>query len=575
MLQVLDGAAVRQWAELSVTALAGDREAIDRINVYPVADNDTGTNLLQTMRSAVAAIEAGPETPESVLGALARGALTGARGNSGMLLSQMLRGLAEEPGGVSAMDGSMIRGALERAESRAIRAVAEPRAGTLLSVLHSAVQAAREAGTDLPTVVRAATEASVRALDETTRQLPVLQAAGVVDAGGRGLVVLLDMLHAVVRDGERLAAEQRLSLQGRSESAPVTSPGHESAYSYEVMYLLSGACSDDTVRLQETLSRLGDCVSVVGDGSVACAGSGIGADGESWVDGESWAVHVHCDDIGAAIESGIELGRVHGIRVTRFADQVPGAVSTPIPTDNPTDNPAGTAGTRAVVPRRAAGTGAVVLACARSEALAALFRSEGACVLMIDSHRAPGTDDMIAAIIATKAAHVLVLPNDEMLMPIAEEAAGRAVGDGREVVVVPSASPVQGLAALAVHDPDRRTAEDAVALAEAAAATRRGELIVTVRQALTWVGYCQPGDVLGLADGEVVLIGDNLVTAACELVDRMLTAGGELVTALVDDHAPDSLAEEFARHLHRAHPEVEFHCHRAGNLAAVLLLGVE
>ncbi|RCW38234.1 hypothetical protein DFQ14_12417 [Halopolyspora algeriensis] len=537
MLQALDGTAARRWAELSVAALAEDRDAIDRINVYPVADNDTGTNLLQTMRSAVAAIESAPETLEDVLGGLARGAVTGARGNSGMLLSQVLRGIAEDSRGVSTMDGHSVCAALERAESRALRAVAEPREGTLLSVLRSAVCAAEEAGSDLAAVVRAATEAAVRALDETTRQLPALKDAGVVDAGGRGLVVLLDVLHAVVHDGRRLAADQWLGPPAHPDAAPVMPQGHGSAYSYEVMYLLSGAAEEGTTRLRRTLTRLGDCVSVVGDGD------------------DSRAVHVHCDDIGAAIEAGIEIGRVHGIRVTRFADRAPASAPAPAPVDPP--------------------AGSAVLACTRSEELAALFRSEGARVFTIDPHRAPGAGDIAAAITATEAAHVLVLPNDEMVTPIAEEAAGRVTGEGREVVVVPSASPVQGLAALAVHDPERRPAEDTVALAEAAAATRRGELLVTVRQALTWVGYCQPGDVLGLADGEVVLIGDDLAAAACDLVDRMLTAGGELVTALVDDHAPEALSDELARYLHRTHPEVELNCYRAGNLAAVLLLGVE
>lgn len=539
MLQALDGPAARRWAELSVAALAGDRDAIDRINVYPVADNDTGTNLLQTMRSAVAATDSVPDTLDDVLGALARGALAGARGNSGMLLSQVLRGIAEETRGSPAMDGDAVRRALDRAESRATRAVARPRDGTLLSVLRAAALAAGEAGSDLAAVVHAATEAAVRALEETTRQLPVLAAAGVVDAGGRGLVVLLDVLHAIVHGGRRLAAEQPRTAVPRQGTGPVAPEEHASAYSYEVMYLLSGVEAGATVRLRETLADLGDCVSVAGDGS-------------GGAEGESWAVHVHCDDIGAAIESGIETGRVHGIRVTRFSDQAP-------------DVPASGGDT----------TGPVVLACVRSEELAALFRSEGAGVLLIDPDRAPGADDVVAAISGTGAAPVLVLPNDETLTPIVEQAAGRARGDGHEVVVIPSASPVQGLAALAVHDPARRTAEDTVALAEAAAATRRGELIVAERQALTWVGYCQPGDVLGMADGEVVLIGDDVAAAACELVDRMLTAGGELVTALVDERASESLTDELVRYLHRTHPEVEFTCYRAGDLAAVLLLGVE
>lgn len=525
MLQALDGAAARRWAELSVSALARDRDVLDRINVYPVADGDTGTNLLQTMRSAVAVLD--PETHTTlgqVLGALATGALRGARGNSGMLLSQVVRGLAEGPEETAAMDGASFRRALRRAHERASQAVAVPENGTLLSVLETAAEAGDRSDPELSTAVREATAAAVRALEATTRQLPALAAAGVVDAGGRGLVVLLDVLHAVVNDGHRLAPDAPVDGQ------PVAPRDHDSCYSYEVMYLLAEATSEATLRLRDTLARLGDCVSVVSDGD------------------RSWAVHVHCDDVGAAIESGIETGRVHRIRVTRFADQAP--------------EPA--------APRREH----AVLACARGAELAELFRSEGAGVLTLEAGRAPGTDDVVAAITGTGASHVLVLPNDETLTPIAEEAAGRT-GEGCDVVVIPTASPVQGLAALAVHDPERRTADDTVALAEAAAATRRGELVVSARQALTWVGFCEPGDVLGLADGEVVLIGGDLVGSACELADRMLTAGGELVTALVGTGAPDTLADELARHLRRTHPEVELTCYGAGDLPEALLLGVE
>ncbi|MBA8823215.1 hypothetical protein FHX42_000544 [Saccharopolyspora lacisalsi] len=522
MLRALDGAAAIRWAELSVAALAHDRDALDRINVYPVADGDTGTNLLQTMRSAVSGLDPTTHTSlRQVLGTLARGALRGARGNSGMLLSQVVRGLAEEPEEAPDMDGESFRRALRRAHERARQAVAEPADGTLLSVLHAAAYVDSRAA-ELSIAVREATTASIRALEATTRQLPALTAAGVVDAGGRGLVVLLDVLHAVVNDGDRLAPET-------PEAAGSEASRHGSRYCYEVMYLLAESTEEAVSGLRDRLVSLGDCVSVVGDGE------------------SSWAVHVHCDDIGAAIESGIGTGRVSHIRVTRFADQAsPGAR-----------------------PERA------VLACTRGPEVTELFRSEGATVLRLDPERPAGVDDLVAAIDDTGARHVLVLPNDGTLTPIAEEAAGRATGEDREVVVVPTASPVQGLAALAVHDPRRRTTEDTVALAEAAAATRRGELLVARRRALTWVGYCEPGDVLGLADGEVVLIGGDLVDSARDLADRMLTTGGELVTALIDENAPDGLAEELEQHLRRTHPEVELSCYRAGDLAEVLLLGVE
>lgn len=526
MLRALDVAAARRWADRSVAALSDDREAIDRINVYPVADCDTGTNLLRTMRSAVDVVEAtAPATPGGVLAALAKGALAGAQGNSGMLLSQVLRGIAEDLRDIPDIDGAAWCGALARARDLAFRAVSDPVEGTMLSVLRAAADAARSCGSDcLDVVVQEAAVAAVVALRETTAQLPALAEAGVVDAGGRGLVVVLDVLQAVVCEGDRLAAESPDAGVADQHSMATAQ------YAYEVMYLLSDTDGDSTTRLQCTLADLGDCASVVGDGA------------------DAWAVHVHCNDIGAAIEAGIALGRVHQIKVVRFADQVP-------------------------QPAHLYEVEVAVLACAPGDAVAELFRAEGARVIAIG--RSVSVVDITAAITATSAAYVAVLPNDATIAAVVEEAAAAAVRAGREVVVVPTASPVQGLAALAVHDLSRRRADDTVAMTEAAAATRRGELVIATKEALTWVGRCQPGDVLGLIDGEVVLIGADVGRAARDLIDRMLVPGGELVTALIGDDASPSLAGDLAAHLRRTRPEVELACYPGGDLGAVLLLGAE
>ncbi|RRO16262.1 DAK2 domain-containing protein [Saccharopolyspora rhizosphaerae] len=519
MLRTLNAAAARRWADLALSALAAERETIDRINVFPVADGDTGTNLLQTMRSAVRTLdEAAPDTLGGVLSALSKGALGGACGNSGMLLSQAIRGLSEQLQDAVTADGAALGEALLRAEGLARQAVAEPQEGTALSVLRGAA-AGGQGSDDLVEVVRGATRAAVEALAATPSQLPVLSEAGVVDAGGRGVVLLLDALHAVVCDGEWLAPD--LPVPAESDLLE-----HESSFDYEVMYMLTDTEAPRAEALRERLAELGDCVSVVGDGS------------------GSWAVHVHCDDIGGAVESGIESGRVHRIKVTRFADQ------------------------QAAYARDVA-----VLACVPGEALGRLFTAEGADVLVSGSLPVPA--ELREAFAGTGAAHVVVLPNDLDTALVVERVVTDLPKDSPEVVVVPTASPVQGLAALAVHDPNRRRADDQVAMAEAAAATRRGELYVADAEALTWVGRCRPGDILGLIDGEVVLIGEDLAGTARELLTRMLTTGGELLTALVGDNTPVELPGELSAHLRREHPEVEVVSYPAGALDALLLIGIE
>ncbi|WP_370591268.1 DAK2 domain-containing protein [Saccharopolyspora montiporae] len=514
MLRTLNAAGARRWADLVLAGLIAERDAIDRINLYPVADSDTGTNLLATMRSAVAALDAAePETVGGVIAALARGARDGACGNSGILLSQAVRGVAEGCGQAASIDGAVFAQSLRSAHEHAAAAVADPVPGTLLTVLEAAAQAV-PGGAPLPEAVHEATRAAAEALQATTGQLPVLREAGVVDAGGRGLVLLLDALHAVVHDGKRVAPDAPTAPGAASSGLQ-----HESAFDYEVMYLLNGPGEQAAAELRDRLAGLGDCVSVVGEQ-------------------DSWLVHVHCADIGAAVEAGIAAGHVHRIKVTRFADQ------------------------RAGLNRDVA-----VLACVPDAQTGELFAAEGADVLRADADLSPA--GLVEAVRSTGAEHVVVLTNDGRTAALAERA---VFGADQDVVVLPTASPVQGMSALAVHDPGRRRADDQVAMAEAAAATRRGELRVADAEALTWVGRCVPGDVLGLVDDEVVLIAADLPRGARELVDRMLANGGELLTALVPE---ESTGELLAEHLRRTRPEVELACYPAGCSGSVLLLGVE
>jgi hypothetical protein len=593
MLQALDAAQVRRWAVACVQALDAHREAIDGINVFPVPDGDTGSNMLYTMRAALDALLRAPGRARADAGAavavLARGALTGARGNSGVIVSQFLRGAAEaltdpgpdrdpstgpdrdpstgpdrgtgtdpDPGtgtgtGTGTVLGPGLRAAIASGARRATAAMAEPVAGTMITVFEAAAAAVRDESSDaLQDVAAAAATAAAAALDETPRQLAVLAAAGVVDAGGRGVVVLFDALHAVVTgQPAALAAAQRVTEErvaragaARQESSLYTSRESGSdAFAYEVMYLLEQLPDDQAADgLRDVLVGLGDSVSVAGDGA------GL------------WTVHVHCNDVGAAIEAGVEAGRPRQIRVARFADAAPPEAS------------------------RFTKDRAVVVP-SRSAEFADLLISEGVTVCRIDENDTADPDAvaqrLLEAITATAAAHVTVLPADAALVEAADEASIRAVAAGQDVVVVPGASAVQVLAAVAVHDPRRRASDDVVAMAEASAATRRGEVVVATEAAITWIGACEAGDVLGLADGEVMLIEPGppdiaaLDRAARGVVSRMLTMGGELVTALLGAGAPDELAMELEDHVRRAHPETELVVYQGGQRDSVLVLGVE
>jgi dihydroxyacetone kinase-like predicted kinase len=222
-----------------------------------------------------------------------------------------------------------------------------------------------------------------------------------------------------------------------------------------------------------------------------------------------------------------------------------------------------------------------VLAVVCGPAVAALAREAGADVVVRDCPPpgAPATEVdetlLAGALAATGARHVALLGCDPALAPAAERAAATARRAGQEVVVVPTASLAAGLAALAVHDPARHVADDVVAMTEAAAGTRSGALQVADSAALTWAGPCAPGDVLGLVDGEVVLIAPELSVGALWLASRMLTAGGELVTVLLGEGVADALGHGLVAELRRSHPEVDVVVHRGARPGHPVELGVE
>ncbi|MEV6756388.1 DAK2 domain-containing protein [Streptomyces sp. NPDC051214] len=546
--QNLDAVAVRAWCGLALDALGRAREEIDAINVYPVADGDTGTNLYLTVESASQAVDAAftgldpthPTLAEAAR-AMAHGALIGARGNSGTILSQLLRGMAQVLGAdrdTDHADGRALALALRRAAESAYQAVAHPVEGTVLTVAAAAADAASGADGDCGTVARAAYDGACRALDATPEQLAVLGRAGVVDAGGRGLVAVLGALVRALSGGTlppRAASPRTAESAGSAAVECQDAPADGAAPAFEVIYLLE---ADDTAvdRLRTRLDGLGDSLVVVG-------GDGL------------WNVHVHVDDAGAAVEAGVEAGRPHRIRITHFGV-----------------GDAHTAGA-AQPPRERVQRG--IVAVVPGEGLAGLYADAGATTVPTRPGEPPASGELVEAIRRAHAREVVLLPNDAELRHTAAAAAEQARTEGVRVALIPTRSAVQGIAALAVHEPDRRFDEDVVAMTSAAGATRYAELAVAERQSWTMAGICQAGDVLGLIDGDVALIGDDTTRTARSVLDRMLAAGGEMVTLVLGDDVPDSLGDDLEKHVREVHLAVDTVVYRGGRQSALLLIGVE
>ncbi len=549
---LLDAPALRDWAHTAVSDLITHIDEINRLNVFPVADSDTGANMLFTMRSALAeanvgiGADGGPRCVARVASALSVGALNGARGNSGVILSQILRGIADVTATAAAdcggelphLDAVLLGAALQRGVELVITSMGgQEVSGTIVSVLRAAADAADECATDgLAAAITAAGDAAVVALEKTPEQLDVLADAGAVDAGGRGLLVLLDALGSTVSGQAPARTVYELSPRAQPAAAP-----ERPAPQFEVMYGLDGCDAAAAELLRQRLEDLGESV------AIAAARS------------DSYSVHVHTDDAGAAVEAGLSAGRLSRIVISALSSGVVGL-------------PAGSWTTERAV-----------LAVVDGDGAAELFAGEGAHVLLPAGEAGdPATrisaHQLIRAVVDTGAAQVMLLPNGYVAAEELVAGCTAAIGWGIDVVPIPTGSMVQGLAALAVHETGRQTVDDGYTMARAAGTARYGSVRIATESALTWAGHCQPGDGLGIAGDEVVIVAADTPGAAVGLLDLLLASGGDLVTVLFGagigaDAAP--VSDILQEHVHDHHPGTELVTYCTGHRGDALLIGVE
>jgi len=534
-------ATVLGFVDLAVDALAAAREEIDALNVYPVPDGDTGTNMYLTMAAARDAVRertgGGADADRAAtFEAFTRGALLGARGNSGVILSEMLRAIIGRIAGArpEERNGAVMVDALRRATEASYAAVGTPVEGTMLTVCKAAAVAAEELLAADPMVrsrdvLTTSAAAAREALARTPDQLALLREAGVVDAGGRGVVVILDAAETALTGKRPPRVEP-----GRRIPQPVAPKGDLVADgpAYEVMYLLDAP--DQTIAgLRETLAGLGDSLVVVG-------GAGL------------WNVHVHVHDVGAAIEAGIQAGRPHRVRVTHFAEQI--AAREPRPR-----------------------VGRAIIAVAAGPGLAALFEEAGAVVVRGGPGSRPSTGMLLEAIVGSGAQEVVVLPNDHDSVRAAQVAAGTAEADhDMRVAVIPTTAQVEGLAAVAVHEPGRTFDQDVLEMTATARHARQGAVTIAARQAITMAGPCEVGDVLGAIGGDFVAVGKELTEVAHDVLGKLLGGGGEMVTLVSGEDDPEgALARACAGWLEEHHPAVDVVVYDGGQERYPLLVAVE
>jgi DAK2 domain fusion protein YloV len=563
-------------------ALRSHQELINRLNVYPVPDGDTGTNMALTLEAVVREL-AGRDQQDmaGVAEAISYGSLMGARGNSGVILSQILRGLADAVRDTSWVDARVLVDGLRRAADDAYDAVQQPVEGTMLTVARAAAEAA--AATDpaggLLAVLESSRRGAADALARTPELLPVLKAAGVVDSGGAGLLLLLDaLLH--VADGRPLpqcpgAADDRATRPARvsgntpfppealgsqgltattTAAAPVrVSPSgagsgrrdipESAGLRYEVMYLLD-APDEAIPPFREVWAGIGDSIVVVG-------GAGL------------WNCHIHTDDIGGAIEAGVEVGRPQRIRVSdlweeveeeRWVREAAAAQGGSEPAEEPVR--------------------CAVVAVCNGDGIRRIFRSLGVHHVVNGGQTMnPSTADLLAAIDAAPGEQVVLLPNNKNIVPVAEQAATQS---SKPVRVIPTGGIQEGFAALLEYDPEGDADANVARMSESATRVLAGEVTQAVRASVCDAGLIAVGDFLGLSRQGIEVVAPEVADAAIGLLDRLLDSGRhEIVTVIAGSGAGAADTRRITEWMDEHHPDVTTEVHHGDQPLYPYLFSIE
>jgi fatty acid kinase len=468
------------WLRRATSVIGDSADALNAINVFPVPDADTGSNLKLTMTGISQGV---PYLEQASLDSAVQAAILSAHGNSGAIVAEMFVSICRTleydlPALRSMPRGALVAKLLRSAAVAARRAVARPVAGTILTVADEAAGAAEEAASSHPddalAVVLAAERAAHEALARTPEQLDALASAGVVDAGGQAYVLLIDVLAEVLGGAP---AQPLTAVVPRLAWRQLEEPSVRGEY--EVMYTVRGATPSDLDALRERLSELGHSVVIVGDEAIA-------------------QVHAHLGEAGAAVEAALPLGELSQIRITALPS---GSVDE---------------GHRSVL--------AVVAGSGLAEAVASLG---GVPVL---AGAGDVTIEELRAAADRTYGDLVILPNGPENLKSADHVAAELRRTGRRVGIIPTLAQVQGLAAMAVHEPSADFDSVVVAMSSAAGHARHGAVTVAEISAMTMAGRCQPGDVLGAVQGDVVVIGTSMAEVAWQVIERLLAGGGELLT---------------------------------------------
>ena len=519
-------------------SLQEHKESLNSLNVYPVPDGDTGSNMAATLNSVVSEIESLEENLEleNIIDAISHGSLMGARGNSGVIISQILRGFVSKIKNASrkTIDANLFSEALSEAASAAYEAVGNPVEGTILTVVRETAEAAEKAASEklsLLPLAEIAREAAKRSLDSTPELLPVLARAGVVDAGGSGFLLMLDSLLHII-DDRPMPEPEVVTASVDSLILDVHDETSNSGTRYEVMYFLDAP--DDLIPdFKKAWSEIGDSIVVVGGENI-------------------WNCHAHTNNTGAAGEAGISIGKPYEIRVTDLFEEIAGNYH-----DHDIADPVGCS----------------VIAVANGDGIGEIFRSLGATRIVNGGQSMnPSTADLLEAAEATASEHVIILPNNSNIVAVAEQVDSQT---SKTVRVVGTHTVTEGFASLLGYDPEATSDKNQTGMLQASQMVESGEITTAVRNSTSEIGEIKKGNFLGLQKGKVTVVAETIVEATNNLLKEMISDEHEIVTLVSGEDSNKKETDEIVAWVNAEYEELEVEVHEGGQPLYPYYIGIE
>lgn len=551
---MLTGKMFRDGVISAANNIANSRKSVDALNIFPVPDGDTGTNMSMTIGAAAKEMAVLPDTCSigEAASKCASALLRGARGNSGVILSLIFRGFSKGFKELEEADGKDVAKAFELGVKAAYKAVMKPTEGTILTVVRKASEAATELSktvNDPMEVAFSAMMAAKEALAETPSQLPVLKQAGVVDAGGQGLVLIFEGFHSVFANGvivQPLEAPQESANQKSKSTVAAASDDIEFGYCSEFLIeKAKDAKEKDPLKLRAFLESIGDCVVVVDDTDII-------------------KVHVHSNEPGNVIQAALKYGQLINIKIDNMRYQHRNA-------QEGADEAKSEVKLEPVSPDNEYGFVAV---CA-GNGLSELFKDIGADVVVSGGQTMnPSTDDILNAVKATPAKTVFVLPNNKNIIMAAEQAARLA--EGRKVVVLQTKTIPQGISAMLMFDEEADADKNALAMTQAAESVQTALVTFAARDSEVEGVPVKKGEIMGLCNGKIRFVGADKVDIAFKAASKLIKKyQGEIVTLIYGEESAEEEAEALKQRLEEKFSDLEISIVNGGQPIYYFIISVE